>query len=316
MGVTIGSARHDEKNGYTGGAKGDSLQISSQDYKGEVSMQSFYVHKKGWIILRPISRALALKIAERMKAACNNKFVGYSQNDRYAIIRDGIDSKVPTNCDCSSLMRECVKEASGVDPGDFTTANAVQKLMATGLFEIIPYNNGTPLYEGDILCTKTKGHIVAVTDSDTPRPAAKPSGQMKISKKGLDLIKSFERCKLTAYKALPSEKYYTIGWGHNGPDVKPGMVISNAQADSYLIADLARFEKVVNNTGLNLNQNQFDSLTSFAYNCGEGNLKKLISNRNLSQIASAMLLYIKSGGKVIEGLVRRREAEHSLFISA
>lgn len=314
MGVTIGSARHDEKNGYTGGAKGDSLQISSQDYKGEVSMQSFYVHKKGWIIIRPISRALALKIAERMKAACNNKFVGYSQNDRYAIIRDGIDSKVPTNCDCSSLMRKCVKEASGVDPGDFTTANAVQKLMATGLFEIIPYNNGTPLYEGDILCTKTKGHIVAVTDSDTPRPAAKPSGEMKISKKGLDLIKSFETCQLTAYKAVPSEKYYTIGWGHNGADVKAGMVISSAQAEAYLAVDIARFEKAVNDTGLQLNQNQFDSLTSFVYNCGIKNLKNLINNRTLPQIADAMLLYNKSGGKVLNGLVRRRNAERALFL--
>lgn len=316
MSIKIGSARHDERNAYSGGAKGDSLQTSLPDYTGEVSMQNFYVHKKGWNILRPKNPAIALRIAERMKAACNNKNIGYSQSDRYAIIQDGIDTQKPSNCDCSSLVRECVKEASGKDPGDFTTANAVNKLLATGLFEpAFAYNYDIVLYTGSILCTKTKGHIVIVTDGKTPNTEKKTAGQMKISKKGLDLIKSFEGCKLTAYKALPSEKYYTIGWGHNGPDVKPGMVISNAQADAYLIADLVRFEKAVNNTGLNLNQNQFDSLTSFAYNCGEGNLKKLVRNRNLSQIADAILLYNKSGGKVIEGLARRRKAEHSLFIS-
>lgn len=315
MGITIGSARHDEKNGYTGGAKGDGLQTSVPDYKGEVSMQSFYVHKKGWNVLRPKDPDIAKRIADNMKAACNNKNLGYSQSDRYGVIKNGIKTTIPSNCDCSSLVRACVKEAAGKDPGDFTTANAINKLSAMGLFEpAFPYNYSSVLYSGDILCTKSKGHIVIVTESSNSRPAAKPLKQMKISKKGLELIKSFESCQLTAYKAVPTEKYYTIGWGHNGPDVKPGMVISNAQADAYLAVDIARFEKAVNDTGLQLNQNQFDSLTSFVYNCGVKNLKNLINNRTLPQIADAMLLYNKSGGKVLNGLVRRRNAERALFL--
>lgn len=315
MGIIIGSARHDEKNGYTGGAKGDGLQTSTPDHKGEVSMQNFYVHKKGWNVLRPKDPDNAKRIADNMKAACNNKNLGYSQSDRYGVIKDGVKTVKPSNCDCSSLVRECVKEASGKDPGDFTTANAIVKLSATGLFEApFSYVYDTPLQAGDILCTKTKGHIVIVVESSYSRPTAKPAEQMKISKKGIELIKSFESCRLTAYKAAPTEKYYTIGWGHNGADVKPGMVISNAQADAYLAVDIARFEKAVNDTGLQLNQNQFDSLTSFAYNCGTKNLKNLINNRTLQQIADAMLLYNKSGGKVLNGLVRRRNAERALFL--
>lgn len=318
MATIIGSARHDEKNGYSNGVKGDSLQTSTPDYKGEVSMQNFYVHKKGWNVLRPKDASIAHKIAENMKTACNNKNLGYSQSDRYGVIKNGIKTTTPSNCDCSSLVRACVKEATGKDPGDFTTANAVQKLEATGLFLTpILYTNNTPLYTGDILNTCEKGHIVIVTYSSTPRPGTieKDTKQMNISKKGIDLIKSFESCKLSSYKAVPTEKYYTIGWGHYGPDIKPGMVISSAQADAYLKADLATAEKAVNATGLKLNQNQFDALVSFTYNCGQKNLKTLINNRTLPQIGEAILLYNKSGGKVLNGLIRRRKAEHDLYIS-
>ena len=167
MSAMIGSARHDEKNGYTGGAKGDSLQISTPDYKGEVSMQKFYVHKKGWNVIRALDTNTAIKIANKMVTACNNWNLGYSQSDRYGVIKYGINSNVPTNCDCSSLVRACVKEASGKDPGDFTTANAAQILERTGLFQpVIPYTASTMLKAGDILCTKTKGHIVIVTEGD------------------------------------------------------------------------------------------------------------------------------------------------------
>ena len=137
---------------------------------------------------------------------------------------------------------------------------------------------------------------------------------MKTSKKGIDLIKKFEGCKLNAYKAVPTEKYWTIGYGHYGADVKPGMAISAAQAEAYLIADLEKFEKAVNKINLKLSQNQFDALVSFTYNCGSGNLNKLVLGRTISQIADAILLYNKSGGKVLNGLVKRREAERTLFL--
>ena len=138
---------------------------------------------------------------------------------------------------------------------------------------------------------------------------------MKTGYKGLNLIKRYEGCKLIAYKPVPTETFWTIGWGHYGADVSPGMVITQAQADAFLVSDLAKFENAVNATGLKLNQNQFDSLVSFAYNCGAGNLKKLVSGRTLPQIAEAMLAYNKGGGKVLAGLTRRRQAERALFLS-
>ena len=135
---------------------------------------------------------------------------------------------------------------------------------------------------------------------------------MKTSNKGISFIKSFESCHLTAYKC-PSG-VWTIGYGHTS-GVKEGQSITQTQADAFLEEDLAKFEKYVINTGLVLNQNQFDALVSFTYNCGNGNLKKLIKNRTLAEIAEALLLYNKSNGKVLTGLVRRREAERELFLA-
>ena len=136
---------------------------------------------------------------------------------------------------------------------------------------------------------------------------------MKISENGLNLIKQFEGCRLKAYKCVSTEKYYTIGWGHYGADVKSDMIITQEQADSMLISDVVKYENYVNATGLELNQNQFDALVSFTYNCGNLNLKKLIANRTLSEISDALLLYTKSGGKTFTGLVKRRATEKKLF---
>lgn len=164
MGILIGSARIDEHGKITGGAKGDQKQTSTPDYKGEVSMQPFYYHSKGWFILRPISPDVAMRIAASMITACNNPKIGYNQNERLGVVKNGTDSKVYTNCDCSSLVRQCVKEASGIDVGNFTTVNAPSVLENSGLFEKRKaYIKGMTLYTGDVLCTKTKGHIVAVT---------------------------------------------------------------------------------------------------------------------------------------------------------
>ena len=138
---------------------------------------------------------------------------------------------------------------------------------------------------------------------------------MKTSNNGIELIKQFEGCRLTAYKPVATEQYYTIGYGHYGPDVTPGMNISQADANEFLRRDLGKFELYVTKTGLQLNQNQFDALVSFTYNCGPGNLKRLVNGRSLSQIADALLKYNKAGGKVMKGLTRRREAERALFLT-
>lgn len=138
---------------------------------------------------------------------------------------------------------------------------------------------------------------------------------MKTSSDGIEIIKQFEGLRLKAYKALPSERYYTIGYGHYGKDVKANMVITERQATEYLKQDLATAEAAVNGLNRYLDQNQFDALVSFTYNCGAGNLKKLCSpNRDLKTIADKMLLYNKAGGKVLDGLTRRRKAERALFL--
>lgn len=135
----------------------------------------------------------------------------------------------------------------------------------------------------------------------------------KISKAGLSLIKNFEGCRLTAYKPVPTEQYWTIGWGHYGPDVKAGMTITQAQADAMLVEDMIRYETPVNNVSLDFNQNQFDALVSFCYNCGAGNLKALCKDRTVAQIAANIGKYDKAGGRVLAGLTRRRAAELALY---
>lgn len=140
---------------------------------------------------------------------------------------------------------------------------------------------------------------------------------MKINEAGLKLIKSFEGCRLKAYKAVPTEKYYTIGWGHYGSDVTKDEKWTQKQADTQLVKDLVKYESYVDKyVRLTLNENQFSALVSFCYNCGVGNLKKLVEGRNTKQIAAAIPQYNKSGGKVLAGLTRRRKAEVALFIKA
>ena len=135
---------------------------------------------------------------------------------------------------------------------------------------------------------------------------------------GLALIKRFEGCRLTAYKPVPTEKYWTIGWGHYGPDVREGDRITQAEADAMLAADCQRFADAVDNPAYcpltaQLNANQRDALISFAFNCGTGCLKTLCKGRTLAQVRDAMALYNKAGGKVLPGLERRRKAEQALF---
>lgn len=136
-----------------------------------------------------------------------------------------------------------------------------------------------------------------------------------LSANGLNLIKSFEGCKLTAYKCLPTEKYYTIGYGHYGSDVTPGMKITKEQAEDLLLQDCEKPIKNVNSfmSKYNFNQNQFDALVSFAFNIGSINQLTASGTRTLEQISSKIPAYNKSGGRVITGLVRRRAKEKELF---
>lgn len=161
----IGSARHDESGNYVGGKVGDQLQGNgaTPDVIGEVSMQSMYTHKKGWHVLRPKKIAHSHTIACGMVILCNNKNAGYSQS----AVRKCYDvaSDTPFNLDCSIGVRSCIKYGTGIDVGDFTTANETGVLEKSGLFEPkfqFVSEKLTPIYIGDILVTCTKGHTAIV----------------------------------------------------------------------------------------------------------------------------------------------------------
>lgn len=130
---------------------------------------------------------------------------------------------------------------------------------------------------------------------------------MNVSEKGKNLIKSYEGCRLEAYYC-PSG-VLTIGYGHTG-DVYPGQVISQAEADALFDQDIVRYVDPVRVYEAQLNQNQFDALVSFCYNCGAGALADVMAS---GDIVGTMRLYVHGGGQVLPGLVRRREEEIALF---
>lgn len=138
---------------------------------------------------------------------------------------------------------------------------------------------------------------------------------MKTSDKGIELIKQFEGCKLIVY--LDPVGIPTVGYGHTKGLTKAmvGKWISQAEADIFLRQDLATSEQAVSKMQHNFNQNQFDALVSFTFNCGAGNLKKLCGGRTITQIGNSLPLYNKAGGKVLAGLTRRRNAEKQLYFS-
>ena len=137
---------------------------------------------------------------------------------------------------------------------------------------------------------------------------------MMINDKGIALIKSFEGLRLKAYKAIPTEKYYTIGYGHYGADVKEGQTITEADAEALLRADLKKYEAKVNKySTYNWTDNEFSALVSFAYNVGniDGLTKK--GERTKDEIIKVWPTYNKAGGKVLSGLSKRRNEEIKLF---
>ena len=143
---------------------------------------------------------------------------------------------------------------------------------------------------------------------------------MRISVKGLDLIKRFEGCKLTSYQDIGG--VWTIGWGTTGPSVGPNLTITQAQADSWLQTHVDQFAaQVTDLLKVSVNQNQFDALVSFSYNIGvtafQGStLLRLLNNgADSSVVASEFLRWTKVDGKIIEGLKNRREAERELFLT-
>lgn len=140
---------------------------------------------------------------------------------------------------------------------------------------------------------------------------------MNISENGLDLIRAFEGLLLTAYRCPAG--VWTIGYGSTGPHVREGLSITEEYADDLLLDDLARFEAGVRLlVKVKIDQDEFDALCSLAFNIGLRNFKTSTALRKLNAgdyagAASAFRMWNKAGGKVLPGLVKRREAESRLF---
>lgn len=158
MSYIIGSARHDENGKYSGGKAGDQTGH-------EVETQEFYVHTYGWNVLRLKNTSLAEQLGNAMIIACGNNNIGYSQDRRTDIFKEGIFASKSTSCDCSTLVKQCVNTI-GIKCDIFTTANEVSKLQATGAFlPTFKYTYTKKLYKGDILVSCKKGHTAIVTSS-------------------------------------------------------------------------------------------------------------------------------------------------------
>ena len=139
---------------------------------------------------------------------------------------------------------------------------------------------------------------------------------MNISQEGLSLIKKFEGCELEAYKCAAG--VWTIGYGST-KGVKQGDTISQEDADKLLLHEIKEYETYVNDmVNVDLTQNQFDALVSWVFNLGPANLAastllKVLNAKDYEGVPAQSKRWNKAGGKVLQGLIRRREAEALLF---
>lgn len=167
--VRIGNARIDENGRVSGGQAGDQTGL-------EVAIEPWYLHTKGWVVIRAKDAKVRERIAICMEAACANDLIGYNQKGSWELYDkskqygwDCSKVNVTANTDCSSLVRTCVAFAAQKEIAWFSTLNEVIVLDGTKLFDILTdakYTKSSDyLLRGDILCTCTQGHTVVVLDN-------------------------------------------------------------------------------------------------------------------------------------------------------
>ena len=149
---------------------------------------------------------------------------------------------------------------------------------------------------------------------------------MHISSHGIALIQNYEGLRTTAYKPLKTERGWTIGYGHHGPDVKPGSVCTEQWAYEQLLRDLRQVEhqliSALNTDEIEVTQGQFDALCSLLFNLSGGILRlvkfKLWAKLKAGDVRGAAHEFLdinKAGGVEVKGLILRRRAEARLFLS-
>jgi len=143
---------------------------------------------------------------------------------------------------------------------------------------------------------------------------------LSYSDQGLALTEQFEGLQLTAYQDPVG--VWTIGYGHTGSDVQPGLTITQEQASDLLLQDVAGAVAAVNRlVTIPLTQNQFDALVDFTFNVGQGNLAsstllRELNAGNTAGAAAQFLVWVYAKGVELPGLVTRRQAEAALFQTA
>lgn len=165
---------------------------------------------------------------------------------------------------------------------------------------------------------KNRLHAAGYDYAEVQKEVNKRYAANHISQAGIDLIKKYEGCRLTAYK-LAGERYFTIGYGHSGADVYESMTISQPEAENLLRNDLVKFEGYVKKyvTDIPLTQNRFDALVSYTYNRGPGKLSaELAANcHTVQEYADGIVKYWGSAQRYKDALIRRRKEERALFLS-
>lgn len=170
------------------------------------------------------------------------------------------------------------------------------------------------------------GHVLALDNLLDAFGVGRPieTGPRRINGAGVAIIKHFEGLKLKAYKCPAG--VWTIGYGHTGPDVMPGLIITEARADELLAADLAKFEAGVARLAPVTTDNQFSALVSFAFNVGldedddtiaeglgDSTLLRKHNAGDYEGAAAQFALWNKANGVVMSGLTRRRAMEADLY---
>lgn len=194
--ITIGNASQDERGSISGGSAGDQTggEVCFRTFKqyasdsGDYKVFSTYKIDKGWNVIRPKDSNDAVKIVKAMCLACRNNDIGYDQNERRTLYENvknkGFNPSQTTKkveCDCSSLTAVCLAYAGiKIDPDSYT-GNIKDNMMATGKFILNPDNiefkagqginwNINKLKPGDVLVTRTKGHVMIVVSNTTKAP--------------------------------------------------------------------------------------------------------------------------------------------------
>lgn len=268
--------------------------------------------------MKNAANALDIKKAEqkemqKKESADTISGTAVKEGDTVALTADAVYYSGKAMPDWVKRERWIVKSVSGdraVIDKNVSGTRAICSPVNTGYLRAV--SAGTADGQNSIAETATAKQEV--------KKAAMPqtASNMSISERGVELVAKYEGCRLEAYKCPAG--VWTIGYGHTA-GVKPGDILpSKEKAKELLREDLAKYATSVNNCvkkgliSFSLNQNQFDALTSFCYNCGAGSLQKLVGGRSAAEVADKMLLYNKGGGKVLAGLTRRREEERALFL--